>query len=99
MSEDGRGGTAWARQQARETVVQWLGLLSMAIWVLGILVFLIWLYPSRPFKPSSGMLAGLAMLAVAALPWLAYRPLFAWRLRVLQAPRTARSEATSPARQ
>ncbi|MBX5492720.1 MAG: hypothetical protein IRZ14_16335 [Chloroflexi bacterium] len=76
-----------ARQQAREAVIQWLGLISMAIWVIGILAFMIWLYPARPLKPSSGMLAGLVMLGVAALPWLAYRPLVQRRL---QAPRRQR---------
>jgi len=70
-----------ARRQAREAVVQGLGLISMIIWVSGVLAFLIWVYPARPFKPSSGMLAGLVMLAIAALPWLAYRPLVGWRLR------------------
>jgi len=63
------------RQQARELVIQRLGLVSMAIWVVGILVFLTAVLPGRPFRPSIGALVGTFMLCIAAIPWLAYGPL------------------------
>lgn len=70
-----------ARREAREAVSQRLALISMIVWVVGILGFMFVLYPGRPWKPSSGMLVALVMMGVAALPWLAYRPLVERRLR------------------
>jgi hypothetical protein len=61
-----------SRQQARELVSQRLALVSTAIWVVGILIFIIAVLPGGSFKPSSGMIVGTALLALAALPWLAY---------------------------
>jgi hypothetical protein len=60
------------RQQAKELVSQRLALVSTAIWVVGILIFIIAVLPGGSFKPSSGMIVGTGLLALAALPWLAY---------------------------
>jgi hypothetical protein len=74
MPDDAAGTppTEWRRAQARERVIQRLGLVSMVIWVVGVLAFMVLVYPSRPFKPSIGMLVGMLCFALAALPWLAY---------------------------
>ena len=77
--------TDWQRQEARDFVAQRLGLLSMAIWVVGMLAFMFLVFPVGAFKPSSGMFVGMALLALAALPWLAY-----WRLVEEVARRRAR---------
>ena len=63
------------RAAARELVGQRLALVSAAIWAVGILGFIVVVFPGGSYRPSSGMFAGLALLALAALPWLAYRPL------------------------
>ena len=74
MKDDAAGPapTKWQRQQAKELVAQRLGLVSMVIWVVGVLAFMILVFPGRPFKPSVGMMVGMALLALAALPWVAY---------------------------
>ena len=69
------------RQQAREHVSQRLALVSLVLWSLGVLAFMIVVFPGRPFRPSIGMMVALVMAGVAALPWLAYRPLVDRRLR------------------
>ena len=60
------------RQQAKEWVVHRLGLISLAIWVVGVLIFMTVLFPGRGLKPTTGVQAGMVCLAIAALPWLAY---------------------------
>ena len=70
-----------SRQVAREYVSQRLALVSLVVWSLGVLAFMILVYPGRPFRPSIGMMVALVMAGVAALPWLAYRPLVDRRLR------------------
>jgi hypothetical protein len=74
MSDDmaGTTPTEGRRARARERVIQRLGLVSMVIWVVGVLAFMVLVYPGRPFKPSIGMLVGMLCFALAALPWLAY---------------------------
>ena len=63
------------RAQAREYVVQRLAAVSAAIWALGFLGFMLFVFPSGAFKPTVGMGVGMWLLALAALPWTAYRPL------------------------
>ncbi|HZU05552.1 MAG TPA: hypothetical protein VFB73_06230 [Chloroflexota bacterium] len=95
MSDDMAGATPaeWRRAQARERVIQRLGLVSLVIWVVGVLAFMVLVYPARPFKPSVGMLVGMLCFALAALPWLAY----GWLVE--RASREGESETRPPARQ
>jgi succinate dehydrogenase hydrophobic anchor subunit len=62
------------RAQAREYVVQRLAAVSAAIWALGLLGFMLFVFPNGTFKPSVGMGVGMWLLALAALPWISYRP-------------------------
>lgn len=61
--------------EAREYVVQRLAGISAAIWALGFLAFMLFVFPSGTFKPTVGMGVGMWLLALAALPWAGYRPL------------------------
>ena len=70
-----------ARKQARDEIAQRLALISLVIWSVGVLLFITAFLPGRPFKPSIGMQFALVMAGVAALPWLAWRPLVERRLR------------------
>lgn len=74
------------RQEAREWVIQRLALVSTVIWVIAVLIFLVGIYPSYYFRPSSGMMAGMIALGIAAIPWLAFRPLVDRQMRQ-RAPR------------
>ncbi|HUS16762.1 MAG TPA: hypothetical protein VM536_17335 [Chloroflexia bacterium] len=64
--------TDWQIEQAKELVAQRLGLISMVIWVVGVLLFMTLIYPNRPFRPTAGMFAGVVLVIPAALPWLSY---------------------------
>ena len=60
------------RQRAKEAIRERLTLVSAAIWIIGaLLVYLLILEP-RHVRPQWGMIAGLALLVPAALPWLVY---------------------------
>ncbi|HZS01706.1 MAG TPA: hypothetical protein VFE37_23515 [Chloroflexota bacterium] len=61
------------RAQAREYVVQRLAATSAAIWALGFLGFMLFVFPSGTFKPTVGMGVGMWLFALAALPWAGYR--------------------------
>jgi hypothetical protein len=60
------------REAAREYVMHRLGLVSMAVWVVGVLLFMTVVFPGSGLRPTSGMIVGAAMFFVAALPWLAF---------------------------
>jgi len=62
------------RAQAREYVVQRLAAASAAIWALGFLGFMLFIFPTGTFKPSVGMGISMWLFALAALPWAGYRP-------------------------
>jgi TRAP-type C4-dicarboxylate transport system permease large subunit len=64
--------TEWERDQAREHVTQRLALVSSAIWAVGMIVFIVVIFPNGAFKPSSGMVVGAWLLALAAVPWAFY---------------------------
>ena len=64
--------TEWEREQAREIVTQRLALISAAIWAVGIVGFMVFVFPSGTFKPSSGMVVGVWLLALASIPWAVY---------------------------
>ena len=63
------------RAQAREYVVQRLAAVSAAVWAAGMLAFMFFIFPNGNFKPTVGMALGVWLLALAALPWVAYVPL------------------------
>ncbi|HLH26352.1 MAG TPA: hypothetical protein VK066_27850 [Chloroflexota bacterium] len=76
MSQD-RGPTEPSpsdRQQAHEYVVQRLAALSAGIWALGFFVFMVFVFPTGEFKPTVGIGVGMWLFALAALPWVGYRP-------------------------
>ena len=60
------------RARAREYVVQRLAAVSAAIWAVGVLGFMLFVFPSGAFKPTIGMAVGVWLLALASLPWVAY---------------------------
>jgi len=64
--------TSEDREAAREYVVQRLGLISMAIWVVLVMAFMWFVYPTRPFRPTAGMMLGSLALGLAAAPWVIY---------------------------
>ena len=64
--------TEWERDQAREHVTQRLALISSASWAVGMIVFIVFIFPNGAFKPSSGMVVGAWLLALAAVPWAFY---------------------------
>jgi succinate dehydrogenase hydrophobic anchor subunit len=72
---DPTGPTESDREQAREYVVQRLAAVSAAIWALGFLGFMLFVFPNGTFKPTVGMGVGMWLFALAALPWAGYRPL------------------------
>ncbi len=67
--------TEWEREKAREVVTQRLALVSAAIWAVGVIAFMVLVFPSGAFRPSSGMVVGVWLLAPASLPWVAYHRL------------------------
>jgi hypothetical protein len=71
---DPNGPSAADREQAREYVVQRLAAASAAIWGLGFLGFMLFVFPTGDFKPSVGMGVSMWLFALAALPWAGYRP-------------------------
>ncbi len=62
----------WERQQAHDYVMQRLAPISAVIWAVGMIAFMVFVFPGRPFKPSIGMVIGAWLLALAAVPWIAY---------------------------
>ena len=64
--------TEWEREQAREQVTQRLALVSSVIWAIGMIGFIVFVFPSGAFKPSSGLVVGAWLLALAAVPWAFY---------------------------
>jgi hypothetical protein len=64
--------TEWERDQARESVTQRLALISATVWAVGMVAFMLFFFPSGNFKPSSGMVVGVWLLALASLPWVVY---------------------------
>ena len=64
--------TEWERDQAREHVTQRLALVSSVIWAVGMIAFILFIFPNGAFKPSSGMIVGAWLLALAAVPWAFY---------------------------
>ena len=87
MSDEAPPLTPWQRHQAKEIVAQRLGLISMVIWVVGVLLFMIVLFPSGEFRRSSGGIVGGLCFVLAALPWLGY-----WHL----VERVARQQPLAP---
>jgi succinate dehydrogenase hydrophobic anchor subunit len=75
QSPEAPGPTEADREQAREYVVQRLAAVSAAIWAVGFLGFMLFVFPSGAFRPTVGMGIGMWLLALAALPWVGYRPL------------------------
>jgi len=64
--------TSEDREAAREYVVQRLGLISMVVWVVLVMAFMWFVFPSRPFRPTIGMMLGTLALGLAAAPWVVY---------------------------
>jgi hypothetical protein len=77
QTASGHGHAAVRRRRAHE-LYQQLAFTSFVIWTLGTLILFILLAAGNP-RPIPG--AGMAMmisLVVAAIPWLAYRPLVSY---------------------
>jgi hypothetical protein len=79
MHEQQEAPTTEEREAAREYVVQRLGFVSMVIWVVLVMGFMWFVFPSRPFKPTIGMMLGSLALGLAAAPWVVY-PYFVERV-------------------
>jgi succinate dehydrogenase hydrophobic anchor subunit len=73
--------TPLERQEAHDYAVQRLAAISAAIWAIGVIVFMVVVFPQGTFKPSIGMMVGAWLLVPAALPWLAYNWLVERALR------------------
>ena len=63
---------ALARQEDRQAIRERLSLVSAVIWTIGALLVYFLILEPRQVRPQWGMIAGLALLIPAALPWLAY---------------------------
>ena len=63
---------ALARQEDRQAIRERLSLVSAVIWTIGALLVYFLILEPRQVRPQWGMVAGLALLIPAALPWLAY---------------------------
>ena len=63
---------AVARQEDRQAIRERLSLVSAVIWTIGALLVYFLILEPRQVRPQWGMIAGLALLVPAALPWLAY---------------------------
>jgi hypothetical protein len=75
------------REEARDRVVQRLGLVSMVIWVVVVIGLMWFLFPTRSFKPTVGVTFGALAFALAIIPWIAYPFLLERELRQRVAPR------------
>jgi threonine/homoserine efflux transporter RhtA len=72
MREQQERPTPEEREAAREYVVQRLGLVSMVIWIVLVMAFMWFVFPSRTFRPTVGMMLGTMALGLAAAPWVVY---------------------------
>jgi uncharacterized membrane protein len=72
MPEPATRPTDLERAEAREYVVQRLALVSAVIWALVVMGFMWFVFPTRPFRPTVGMMLGSFALALAVVPWIAY---------------------------
>jgi hypothetical protein len=64
--------TAEEREAAREYVVQRLGFVSMVIWVVVVMGFMWFVFPTAPFRVTVGMMLGTFAFGLAAAPWIVY---------------------------